>query len=324
MDLARRCEYLSFLLSLEVFFMKRKIALLDDWVTVPGSRNQEPARHVSQFAEILARMGYQVDIFTCQSNKEMSEVEAWQETVRLIHVPVGVTGSPEDFSVELQESADFMIDFCERQEKPYDLIHASFRSSGLVAAEIKSRLGIPFVMTFQSSDEATPPVRETGITVIEEHLGIQDRVVWEADGIIALSLQDRQALISLYHADPTYIVQMPEETDEPYTYPSGWHAHAEMLAVFYEDVLAVRRVTILPETSALLSWDREGLEWNSTERVDRVLDSAWQSLYDTRERLGGQIVLAANLMRECLSLGDRILGCSDDADLALPGNSVQI
>ncbi|HEX5808471.1 MAG TPA: glycosyltransferase [Anaerolineales bacterium] len=257
--------------------MKRKIALLDDWVSVPGSRNQERVHHVAQIAESLARMGYQVDIFTCQSNREMPEVDAWQETVRLIHVPVASTDSPENFSVELQDCANFMIDYCERQEKPYDLIHASFRSSGLVAAEIKSRLGIPFVVTFQSPAEATPHAhdQETGVTVIEEHIGSQDRVVWDADGIIALNLQDRQALISLYHADPTYIIQIPDQIDASNSYPSGWHAHAEMLAVFYEDVLAVRRVAILPQTSALLPWDREGLEWNSPERIDRVLDTAW-------------------------------------------------
>lgn len=317
MGLADLCEHLSFLLSLEVLFMRRKIALLDDWVSVPGSRDQEPVQPVAQIAESLARMGYQVDIFTCQSNREMPEVDPWQDTVRLIHVPMTLTNSPRDFSMELQKSADFMIDFCERQEKTYDLIHASFRSSGLLAAEIKSRLGIPFVITFQSPAEGTPHARETEITVIEEHLGIQDRVVWDADGIIAFSLQDRQALISRYHADPTYIIQIPDQTDVPNSYPSGWHAHAEMLAAFYEDVLAVRRVAILPQTSALLPRDREGLAWSPMEQVDRVLDTAWQRLGDTGEGLGVQIDVAANLMRECLKLGGRILVCSDEADLAI-------
>ena len=297
--------------------------MLDDWASVPGSYNQEPGQPVAQIAESLARMGYQVDVFTCHGSREMPEVDAWHDTVRVIHVPVSLTDSREDLSVEPDESANFMIDFCERQEKPYDLIHAGFRSSGRVAAEIKSRLGIPFVVTFQSPAGETPPAQETGLTAMEEDIGIQDRVVWDADGIIALSPQDRQALISLYHADPTYIIQIPAQTDAPDSQSSGWQARAEMLAVFYEDVLAVRRVAILPKTSALSPWDPEGLEWRSTDQFDRMPDTAWQSLGDIREGFGGQIVVAATLMREGVNLGDRFLCCSDDSELALPGNSVQ-
>jgi len=237
--------------------MKRRIALIEDWASAQDRHKLEPDPRVAQLADSLARRGYQVDIFTCQQAWEWPESELWQETVQVVRVPVSLRQSTEDSPDEVQEFASFVINFCERQEKSYDLIHASFGPSGLVAAVLKSRLGIPFVITFQSPEKPTGDSRETGLVIAEEAVLCQDRVVREADGIIALNLQDQEDLISLYHADPTYIVQIPDQEAGASSGTNVWNARAEMLTAFYEDVLAVRRVTILPRTTAPLLWDSD-------------------------------------------------------------------
>ncbi len=81
--------------------------------------------------------------------------------------------------------------------------------SGLVAADLKRALGIPFVVTFhalgrvrrlyQGKDDGFPDSRFT----------VEDRIIAEADRIIAECPQDEQDLLQLYHADPARIVMVP-------------------------------------------------------------------------------------------------------------------
>jgi phosphoheptose isomerase len=81
--------------------------------------------------------------------------------------------------------------------------------SGLVAAEIKKILGTPFLITFhalgrvrrlhQGTEDAFPDIR----------FEIEDRVVREADHIIAECPQDEHDLLNLYQADPGKISVIP-------------------------------------------------------------------------------------------------------------------
>jgi hypothetical protein len=268
--------------------MKRRIALLDDWASARDARTQEPDQRLTQIADSIARMGYQVDIFTCQEDWESPESDLWQETVQVVHVPVRLSGSTEFPPAEVQEFAGFMIDFCERQERSYDLVHASFGPSGLVAAEIKSRLGIPFVMTFESPNGVTTRSQETGIAVIEEHIGLQDRVVREADGIIALSAQDRQELVSVYHADPTYILQIsssPHRSNTSHSPVLAWPDGTTMLLELYEDVLAVRRVALVQQHAVLLPLERHEHGDIQPRLIDHEFEFALEGLHETHQQL---------------------------------------
>jgi phosphoheptose isomerase len=97
----------------------------------------------------------------------------------------------------------------EARRQTYDLLHANFWMSGLVAAEVKQALGVPFVVTFhalgkvrrlhQGDDDRSPPERIT----------IEARVVAEADQIIAECPRDEEDLVSLYDAVPAKIAIVP-------------------------------------------------------------------------------------------------------------------
>ena len=296
--------------------MKRKIALFNDQVSFLGSGNdREQSSHIPDIAQSLAQMGYQVDIFTCTARQLLPYDYEWHENIRVIHVPEGAASAMETSLTELMEVITFIIKFCSQQEKLYDLIHANFGSSGLVAAEIKSRLGIPFVLTFQSDADTVRPSHENRDSIPQGRAEIHDRIVREADGILANTAQDRQDLISLYHADPTYIVQIPSGT-----YPaegSAWRNDIILLAEFYENVLAVRRVAVSQGMPALYLPSRSEHAKDQIELMDHAFESALQSLQETRARLGSHILAAANLMIECLSLGGKIIVCGDGASVGI-------
>jgi phosphoheptose isomerase len=167
--------------------------------------------YVGQLATNLARLGSEVDVFTRRDDPAIAEVIDWRPGVRVIHVPAG---PPEPVAKEalLPEMAAFtrwLVDRMRADERPYDLVHANFFMSGLVGADLKSALGLPLVVTFhalgrvrrehQGPDDGFPP----------ERLDIEDRIVREADKVIAECPQDADDLIRLYDADPERLTVIP-------------------------------------------------------------------------------------------------------------------
>ena len=104
---------------------------------------------------------------------------------------------------------DFALRYVRRSKRRYDLVHANFFMSALVAAEIKRATGIPFVVTFHALGRVRRLHQAGADAFPEERLAIEERVVAEADRIIAECPQDEQDLIEHYHADPRKIATIP-------------------------------------------------------------------------------------------------------------------
>lgn len=167
--------------------------------------------YVGQLAKHLAAMGYTVDVFTRRDNTLLPEVADWVDGVRLIHVPAGPATHvrKEDLLPYMPEFTAYVLQFCQRQTVPYDLIHANFWMSGLVAADVKQRLGIPFVMTFHALGRVRRLHQGKADEFPDERFAIEDRIAAEADAIIAECPQDEADLCDLYQADPGKIVIIP-------------------------------------------------------------------------------------------------------------------
>lgn len=194
--------------------MTKRIALISEHATPLGifggvdSGGQNV--YVGQVAKHLAAIGYQVDVFTRRDNDNLSEVVEWHYGVRIIHVPAGpATYLPkEELLPYMGEFTTFVLDWC-RLSASYDLIHANFWMSALVAADLKRVLGIPFVVTFHALGRVRRLYQGTADRFPDERFAIEDRVVREADRIIAECPQDREDLIKLYAADPDRITIIP-------------------------------------------------------------------------------------------------------------------
>jgi glycosyltransferase involved in cell wall biosynthesis len=96
-----------------------------------------------------------------------------------------------------------------QQEKPYDLIHANFWMSGLVAMHLKHLLGVPFVITFHALGKVRRIYQKEADQFPEERLPIEEKIMREADGIIAECPQDKADMAELYKADPCKIKVIP-------------------------------------------------------------------------------------------------------------------
>src|SRR5687768_17437503 len=108
--------------------------------------------YVGQLARHLAALGYAVDVFTRRDSAGLPEVATWTRGVRIVHVTAGPAEyvRKEDLLPHMAEFTDGMVRFCRRQRSGYALAHANFWMSGLVAADLRQALGLPFVVTFHA------------------------------------------------------------------------------------------------------------------------------------------------------------------------------
>lgn len=168
--------------------------------------------YVGQLAKHLTMLGFEeVDIFTRRDSDRLPEIVEWVNGIRIVNVPAGPPSSvrKEDLLPTMGEFTEYLLQFCKYQRKAYDLVHANFWMSGLVAAEVKKAIGIPFVITFHALGRVRRQHQGNADEFPDERFAIEDRIVAEADRVIAECPQDEEDLIRLYNADPANISLVP-------------------------------------------------------------------------------------------------------------------
>jgi len=166
--------------------------------------------YVGKVAASLGELGYAVDVFTRRDDDRQPDMVQWYPGVRVYHVPAGppMFIRKEDLYPFMGVFVDHMVRFC-RQHPAYDLVHANFWMSGLVAAELKRRLDLPFVVTFHALGRVRRLHQGDADGFPDVRFAVEDRLVAEADRLIAEAPQDAEDLIRLYQADPAKIVIVP-------------------------------------------------------------------------------------------------------------------
>jgi D-inositol-3-phosphate glycosyltransferase len=165
--------------------------------------------YVYQLAQALVAFGYEVDVFTRRDHPSRNGVVKLSDNLRVIHVPAGPPRyvRKEDMFPHMTEFTRYMYHFL--QEKSYDLIHANFWMSGLVAMHLKHLLSIPFVITFHALGKVRRIHQKDADEFPDARLEIEERIMQEADSIIAECPQDQADMTGLYHADPSKIKIIP-------------------------------------------------------------------------------------------------------------------
>ena len=177
--------------------------------------------YVGQLARHLAALGYAVDVFTRRDSAGLPEVATWTRGVRIIHVTAGPAEyvRKEDLLPHMAEFTDGMIRFCRRQRSGYALAHANFWMSGLVAADLRRALGLPFVVTFHALGRVRRAFQRQADEFPDARFAIEDRVVAEADHVVAECPQEEEDLIRFYNADPARVTIIPGGFDPEEFWP---------------------------------------------------------------------------------------------------------
>jgi D-inositol-3-phosphate glycosyltransferase len=188
---------------------------------------------VGQLARQLTKAGWRVDVFTRRDDVGLPDVMEWQDGVRIVHVTAGPAeyAPKESLLPYMAEFTGNTLRFMEREQHPYELVHAHFFMSGLVAAVIKQTLGLPFAVTFHALGKVRLMHQGASDQFPEERLAIEERVIREADRVVALCPQDKQDLIDLYDADPAKIVTIPNGYDPDELHPVDKQEARERLGI---------------------------------------------------------------------------------------------
>jgi len=166
--------------------------------------------YVDKVARMLARRGHRVDVVTRRDDASLAPEVELEPGARVVHVDAG----PARFVAKeamLEHMPEFSAALMRRIDasKPYDLVHANFFMSGLVALQLRASFGIPMVMTFHALGEVRRQHQGAADGFPCERLAIERRIVDTAERIIAECPQDEIDLVGLYGADRERIATVP-------------------------------------------------------------------------------------------------------------------
>lgn len=167
--------------------------------------------YVSHLARELSRLGYGVDVYTRRDAPGLPLVTEWHPHVRVIHVPAGpAIWQPKERLLPYMKSfAEFMQSFMRHERLVYQLAHANFFMSGMVALQLKLALGLPFVITFHALGRVRRLSQGEADSFPDERFGIEETLMHEAACVIAECEQDKQDMCSFYQARPANIDIVP-------------------------------------------------------------------------------------------------------------------
>ncbi|WP_292931937.1 glycosyltransferase family 1 protein [Noviherbaspirillum sp.] len=186
--------------------------------------------YVAQLARQLARLGYLVDIFTRRDSDELEPVLDWHPGVRVVHVPAGppVFIPKEAMLPYMEQFGRFVIRFARRQKMRYDIVHANFFMSGMVAQQIKATLGIPFVMTFHALGRVRRLCQKEADAFPDIRFAIEERLMHDANRVIAECPQDRRDMEQHYGAPSARIDVVPCGFDPDEFWPTTLDARQNL------------------------------------------------------------------------------------------------
>jgi phosphoheptose isomerase len=175
--------------------------------------------YVGQLARHLGALGYEVDVLTRRDSPVLPETAEWTNGARIVHIPAGPAEfvRKEDLLPHMDEFTVNTLRWCRRRR--YELLHANFWMSGLVAADVKRALGTPFIVTFHALGRVRRAFQRTADLFPDQRFAIEDRIVIEADRVIAECPQEQEDLIRYYNADPSKVTIIPGGFDPGEMWP---------------------------------------------------------------------------------------------------------
>ena len=182
---------------------RQAIALISDHGDPAAEIGKEEAGgqnvYVRQVGEALAKLGWQVDMFTRKSHADHPAIVQHSPYCRTIRLKAG----PEDF-VPRDELFQYMPEFVQAFQKfqtkegtNYPLVHTNYWMSAWVGLQLKQHSNIQLVHTYHSLAAVKYRTVTHRPTIAETRLAIEQKILEEADCIVSTSPQEKAHLRSL-------------------------------------------------------------------------------------------------------------------------------
>ena len=178
--------------------------------------------YIRAVTERLARRGVEVDLFIRCRGGDDHEVREIAPGIRVVSVKAGpCTPVPKSALPRfLPEFLGGVLKIAREDGRGYDIVHSHYWLSGWVGRAAKRSWDVPLVATFHtlgkvknyslaSGERPEPPERLAG----------EERVIADADRVLAPTPLEAAQLVGLYRADPAHIRMVPPGVDHTIFYP---------------------------------------------------------------------------------------------------------
>lgn len=202
--------------------------------------------YVEHLSRALGNRGIYVDIFTRQDGSSQQTIVNIADRVRVFQIPAGP-----QVQVPKEKLLPYMPEFVRQclawaRLERYNVAHAHFFLSGLVACQLQEAIGLPFVMTFHALGKVRRLHQGTADEFPDERFRIEERIVGQADGMVAECPQDLADLVSLYGADPSRIRTIPCGVDPELFHPEMKSTARRLLGIPEEKKVVLQLGRLVP------------------------------------------------------------------------------
>ena len=165
--------------------------------------------YVLELSRELARLGYEVDIFT-RRDGDLPAVEAVAPNLRLVRIEAGPPEpvEKEDLVSFLPDFAREMCRFAEAERAPYDVVHSHYWQSGWAGGILARSLDAPHVVMFHTLGEVKNRARISEQEPVQR-IRHERAIARRADAIVTASGHERGLLERYYGALPARMRTIP-------------------------------------------------------------------------------------------------------------------
>ena len=179
--------------------------------------------YVRDLALYLGREGIQLDVFTRSQDEHVPHVlHDLGFGNRVAHIQAGPEHPlpKQELACFISEFADKVMNFAEKKNLKYDLIHSHYWMSGLAADKLKENWNVPVVQMFHTLGKLKQQVAQNAEEAEGEYrISGENKVIRIADRIVASTSTEKEQLERLYGAAQEKIRIIPPGVDLSHFYP---------------------------------------------------------------------------------------------------------
>lgn len=196
----------------------RKIALIsvhgDPAIDIGKEEAGGQNVYVRKIGEALARLGWQVDMFTRRSSEDQAAIVEHSPNCRTIRLDAGARKfiKRQQIYQYLPEFVAAFLEFQSQQEFIYPIIHTNYWLSAWVGMEIKKQQSGKLLHTYHSLGAVKYKTVKNIPEISQTRLKIEKQCLETADAIVATSPQEEEHMRSLISQQGNIII-IPCGTD---------------------------------------------------------------------------------------------------------------
>ncbi len=182
---------------------RQPIALISDHGDPAAEIGKEEAGgqnvYVRQVGEALAKLGWQVDMFTRRTDPNQPKIVQHSPYCRTIRLTAGPeTFIPRDCLFEyMPEFVEAFSKFQAKEGTNYPLIHTNYWMSAWVGLQLRQRHNIQLIHTYHSLGAVKYKATQVKPAIAQTRLAIEQQILEQAHCIVATSPQERESLREL-------------------------------------------------------------------------------------------------------------------------------